>query len=58
MKFGQFINHTKKYDGETRPTAFSKTKIEHISGSTVKSFIQFIFLVRPRVVLTESEQSM
>ena len=34
-----------KYDGETIPRPFYwKAKIEHISGSTVWTFIQFVLL--------------
>ena len=36
-----------KCDGEIVPHLLEKIKIEHISGSTVRSFIQFVFIVCP-----------
>ena len=55
MKFGQLIEYHKrniflaklytKCGGETIPVPFLKIKIEHISGSIVESFIQFVFIM-------------
>ena len=56
MKFGQLIKYNRRYafvkksypkrGGETIPRPLSKkSKIEHISGSIVQSFKQFVFTV-------------
>ena len=37
-----------KYGAETRPRSFlKKIRIDHISGSTVLGFIQFVFIACP-----------
>ena len=44
--FKFFENSYPKYDCGTLPKPlFKKIKIEHVSGSTVQSFVQFIFIV-------------
>ena len=53
MKFAQLKSNT-KYVGETSPRHFSKKiKFEHIFGSTVESFTQFVFIVCPNRELSK-----
>ena len=68
LKFGQLIEYntknislekscTKCDDGETCPRSFLKTEIEHISGLTDCSFLQFAFVVCPSLKLPKNTET-